>query len=115
MSAWERAEALRLQVVRAAGGQCSCGGECGRRHLSETPEGQRAVLGDVRRCPARDGVAAPLHAAPVVLGLPEVLSAGMPAGALRALCDGCHGRLLCRAAKAAAGGWQPEAEVMLFR
>lgn len=67
-----------LAAIERAGGACECSGECGQKHGRE------------RHCTAtRD--TAEIHAAPLIPVNDPLLA---PKDQLRAVCDGCHGRLL---------------------
>jgi DNA (cytosine-5)-methyltransferase 1 len=69
------------QVIDRAGERCECTGQCGRKHR----EGKG-------RCTRPDRPGAPLHAVPRDPA-PFHVAAALPASALHALCDRCHGAL----------------------
>ena len=99
MNGWERAEAVRLVIVTAAGGRCECRDrECGKVHGRKTGDG---------RCPVTDSVVAPLHTVPAVTGLDEHKAVRLAAEAMIAVCDACHGGRLAAERKQAAAAWEP--------
>jgi hypothetical protein len=87
--------AVWREVTGRAGNRCECAGGCGRTHRDGGG-----------RCKLENSAASPLHAVPAEDTPDVITAAGLPARALTALCDSCHGghmSMRARARKAAHG------------